>query len=94
MLAKYKIEFGVPFLNHVQRSHHETDDPVACEDFLSQLLERDFPILDIKHEGVELPKNEFDRMIKAAANLLASKHICASLNIKSEEERFRFGFAA
>lgn len=94
MLAKYKIEFGVPFRNHVQHSHHETDDPVACEDFLSQLLERGFPILEIMHDGVVLPRNEFDRMIKAATNLLASRHICASLNIKGEEEHFRFGFAA
>ena len=35
-----------------------------------------------------------DRMIKNAAAMLASKHVCASLGIKPEEERFRFGFAA
>jgi hypothetical protein len=94
MLPKYKIEFSVPFQSHVHRSHHETDDPVACEDFVSQLLEKGFPISEIKHEGVALSRHDFDRMIKAAANLLASRHICASLHIKTEEERFRFGFAA
>jgi len=26
--------------------------------------------------------------------MLASKHICASLGIKAEEEKFRFGFTA
>ena len=94
MLPKYKIEYGVPFRNHTQNFHYETDDPVACEDFLSQLLERDFRVLEIKHDGEPLPKREFDRLVKAAANLLAAKHICASLNIKPEEEHFRFGFAA
>jgi hypothetical protein len=33
-------------------------------------------------------------MVKTAAGMLASKHICASLGIKAEEEKFRFGFTA
>ena len=37
---------------------------------------------------------EFDRFVKLAAAALASKAICASLGIKTEEEHFRFGFAA
>ena len=94
MLPKYKIEFGVPTRNHVERFHYETDDPVACEEFLSGLLEREFKIFEIKHEGLALPRADFDKMIKSAANLLAAKHVCASLNIKTEEEHFRFGFAA
>ncbi len=94
MLPKYKIEFGVPFRNHVQRHHYTTDDPVACEDFLAQLLEKGFAVYDIMHEGESLHKKEFDRLIKAAANLLVSRHICTSLHITTEEERFRFGFAA
>lgn len=36
----------------------------------------------------------FDRMVKVAAAGIASRLICTSLNIKSEEERYRFGFAA
>lgn len=32
--------------------------------------------------------------IETAAGMLASKTICASLGIKPEEDRFRFGFAA
>ena len=94
MLPKYKIEYGIPFRNHSQELHYETDDPVACEDFLCEILERDFKVFAIKHEGEPLLRREFDRFIKAAANALAAKHICASLNIKTEEERFRFGFAA
>ena len=48
----------------------------------------------IKHEGEDLSKHEFDRIVKTAAGMLASKHICASLGIKAEEEKFRFGFTA
>jgi hypothetical protein len=61
---------------------------------VSELLERGFRIHAIKHEGVDLPKPEFDKMIKTAAGVLASRHICASLSIKPEEEHYRFGFAA
>jgi hypothetical protein len=37
---------------------------------------------------------EFDRVVKTAAGMLASKRICASLGIKADEEKFRFGFIA
>jgi hypothetical protein len=65
-----------------------------CEEFLEELLERGLAIRAIKHEGLDLPKADFDRMIRTAAGMLASRHICASLGIKPEEEHFRFGFAA
>ena len=94
MIPKYTIEYTAQFRRHAQTSHYSTDDPVACEEFVEELLERRFAIRAIKHEGVELPKNEFDRVVKTAAGMLASKHICASLNIKPEEEKFRFGFTA
>ena len=67
---------------------------MACEEFVGELLERGIAIRAIKHEGVDLPRHEFDRIVKTAAGMLASKHICASLGIKAEEEKFRFGFAA
>jgi hypothetical protein len=41
-----------------------------------------------------MARPEFDRIIKTAGAMLASKHICASLGIKPEEEHFRFGFSA
>ena len=94
MLPKYTIEYTAQFRRHAQPNHYSTDDPVACEEFVEELLERGFAIRAIKHEGVELPKNEFDRVVKTAAGMLASKHICASLNIKADEEKFRFGFTA
>ena len=94
MIPKWTVEFRTQFRKHAQTNHYSTDDPVACEEFVEELLERQLPIRRINHEGVELSKPDFDRIIKNAAAMLASKHICASLGIKPEEERFRFGFAA
>jgi hypothetical protein len=94
MLPKYTVEYQIQFRRHAQMNHYSTDDPVACEEFLVELLERGFQIRDIKHEGASLSKHDFDKMLKTCAGMLASKHLCASLNMKPEEERFRFGFAA
>lgn len=94
MLPKYTVEYTAQFRRHTQPSHYSTDDPVACEEFVEELLERGFAIRAIKHEGLDLPKREFDRIIKTAAGMLASRHVCASLGIKADEEKFRFGFAA
>ena len=94
MIPKYTVEYAAKFRRHAQANHYSTDDPVACEEFVEELLERGFAVRAIKHEGVELPKNEFDRIVKTAAGMLASRHICASLGIKAEEEKFRFGFTA
>jgi len=94
MIPKYTIEYSVAFRKHAQTNHFSTDDPVACEEFLLELLERGFPIVNILHEGLPMSRTDFDRLIKNAGAMLASKHICASLRIKPEEEHFRFGFAA
>lgn len=94
MLAKYKIEYAVPFQRHMQPHHHLTNDPVACEEFLTELLGRGFKITGILHEGVSLPKADFDRMIKTAAGLLASQHLCQSLGIDRAEAHHRFGVPA
>jgi len=91
MLAKYKIEYAIPFSRHDQEHHHLTDDPVACEEFLTELLERGFKIHAVLHEGVTLPKVEFDKLIKTAAGMLATKHICRSLGIDMGEAFHRFG---
>ena len=94
MLPKYTVEYVPPFPRHSPVIHHSTDDPVACEQFVEELLGRGFRIAAIKHEGMDLPKHEFDRMVKTAAAAMTSKFICASLGIKPDEEKFRFGFAA
>jgi len=94
MLAKYHIEYTVRLGKRDQVHHLQTDDPVACEEYLLDILERGFYIQAILHEGVALPSAEFDKMIKTAASLLAARKLCHSLNIKPEEERYRFGFSA
>lgn len=94
MLAKYHIDYTVPFQRHEQSHQHLTNDPVACGEFLTELLERGFKIKGIMHEGVALPKVDFDRMIKTAAGVLASRHICRSLGIDSAEAHHRFGSPA
>jgi len=94
MIAKYNIEFAAPFRKGAQTSHYQTDDPVTAEQFLAELLERGFKIREIKHDGVALSQNAFNKMLKTAANILVSQHLCASLGITPEEERSRFGFAA
>ncbi len=94
MMPKYTIDYTTQFKKHAQPSHYSTDDPVACEEFVEELLARGIALHAIKHEGLDLPRKEFDRIVKTAAGMLASKHICASLRIKADEEKFRFGFAA
>ncbi|MGZ5517350.1 MAG: hypothetical protein ACXWJX_06590 [Limisphaerales bacterium] len=93
MIPKYIIEYKVK-QEKGQIAERSTDDPVACEEFLQELLERREPIVGVKHEGVELPPHEFDKMVRNAAAMLAGEHICASLKIKPEEEKYRFGFTA
>jgi len=94
MIPKYTIEYTTTFNKHAQGNHYSTDDPVACEEFIEELLERGFGIRAIRHEGLDLSKSDFDKMVKTAAGMLASRRICISLGIKPEEEHFRFGFAA
>ena len=94
MLPKYTIEYTTRLGKHALINHYSTDDPVACEEFVEELMEAKYPIRAIRHEGMEMSRLEFDRLIKTAAAMLASRHICASLGIKPEEEHFRFGFSA
>jgi hypothetical protein len=94
MIPKYTVEYSPGFSRRPQPHHYGSDDPVACEEFLAELLERGFRIQTIRHEGVELGKPEFDRMVKTAAGMLTAKRLCAALGISAEEEKYRFGFAA
>lgn len=94
MLPKYTVEYTTKLRKQPQVHHYATDDPVACEEAIEELLEHGLRIRAIKHDGLDLPKQEFDKMVKTAAGMLASKTICVSLGIQPEEERFRFGFAA
>lgn len=95
MLAKYSIEYSLAFRRHSPPQHqiYYTDDPVACEEFVHDLLERGMGIHAIRHDGVDLPQPEFDQIVKIATNALAARHVCTSLGLKAEEERYRFGFS-
>lgn len=94
MLAKYTIEYTALFGRQSQNYHYSSDDPVACQEFLAELLERGFRIKAIRHEGLELAGVDFDKMLKTAGGMLAAKHLCASLGISTEEEHHRFGFTS
>ena len=96
MLKNYCVEYSLCFRKHHPPEHHQyfTDDPVACEDFVQGLLEHGMGLHGITRDGVELPKVDFDRIVKIAAAEVASRMICTSLGIKADEERYRFGFAA
>jgi len=94
MLAKYNIEYAMPFRRQVPAYHYYSDDPVACEEFLLELLERGFKIQAIRHDGAEMTKADSDKMIKKAAGMLASKALCHALGISADEEHYRFGFTA
>ena len=69
MIPKYHVEFAIEYGGH--REAHardfQTDDPVACEEFLLSLLERGLRIVAIRHEGVDLSQREFDALVKRAA---------------------------
>jgi hypothetical protein len=94
MIAKYKIEFAIPFGGHDQPHYYLTNDPVTCEGFLAELLERGFKITAVLHEGVALPSADFDKMLKTAGGMLMTKQICRSLGIDHSEAHKRFGSVA
>ena len=94
MIPKYTIEYAVNFKRHPETCHYNGDDPVAFTEFLEELLERGCQIRAIRHEGLDLTRPEFDKMIKTAAGMLAAKSIRSSLSISTEEEHYRFGFAS
>ncbi len=94
MLAKYHIEYAMNLGRNAHVNHHQTDDPVAAEEFLVHVLEHGYRLQAIRHEGVDLTPPAFDKLVKTAAGILASRHLCVSLGIKPEEEHFRFGFTA
>ena len=94
MLAKYNIEYTIPFRRLSPSYHYYTDDPVACTEFLSELLEKQMVVKAVRHDGLDLAKPDFDKFVKKAAGMLASKAVCSALNISADEEHYRFGFTA
>ena len=89
MLPKYKVTYDIDQHGKMPASHFTTDDPVTCETFLTDLLYR-----EIAHEGVALPPKQFDEMVRSAVLQLASRHVCTSLKISTDEAHVRFGLPA
>jgi hypothetical protein len=94
MLAKFDIEYVIHPQHNQRHDIHRTDDPVEAEDFLMNLLIIGARIIAIKHEGIELEQPKSDRMLRVAAERLASRMLGRSLDLDSIEVKHRFGFAA
>ena len=94
MIPKYKVNFDWGARHPAAPSHYSTDDPVAFETFLADLLERGLRIGEILHDGVAVSPHQADALIRTAAGILASRHVCASLGIGTEEAHARFGLPA
>jgi hypothetical protein len=90
----YDIEYSTGRRGEISREHFETDDPIACENFLVNLLEKKSKIHRICHNGTELSPQAFDRMIKSAAGMMAQEHVCESLGCDSVDAHYRFGVPA
>ena len=73
MLAKYRLEYAMHLGRNAHVNHYQTDDPVAAEEFLVHILEHGYAFRALRHEGVELPRPESDKMLKTAAGVLASR---------------------
>jgi len=96
MLKNYTVEYSLNFRKHHPAQHHQyfADEAVACEEFVLELLERGMALHAIKRDGADLPRAEFDRIVRVAAGELAAKLVCTTLHIKPEEARYRFGLTA
>jgi hypothetical protein len=52
MLTKYSVEFRISFRRHQITHHYRTDDPVALEEFIVELLEKGYRLESILHDGI------------------------------------------
>lgn len=94
MLSKYHVSIYVPVRRELVPHEYRTDDPVACEEFLTEALERGYRIESIQHEGAPMPPEQRDRMLRLAACSVAAKRLERSLQIDEAEARHRFALPA
>lgn len=93
MLKKYAIDYTIrPQHNHVVSTHF-TDDPIEAEDFLMHLLVARALIGEIRHDGAALVGHQYDRLLKIAAERIASAMLLESLALDPSEVKARFGLA-
>ena len=93
MLKKYAIDYTI----HPQHNHavctHFTDDPIEAEDFLMHLLVARARIGEIRHDGVALIGLQYDRLLRIAAERIASAMLLESLVLDPSAVKARFGLA-
>lgn len=94
MLHKFTIDYARHARSQEPAGTLRTDDPIEAEDYLMQLLLARSRILSIKHEGVDLPQAQFDRMLKVAAERLIAESLGHALDIDVAEVRHRFHLTA
>ena len=93
MLKKFAIDYIALPQHNTRIATHYTDDPVEAEDFLMHLLTARARIKEIRHEAAALTGHQFDRMMKVAAERIASGLLRESLALDADQVKFRFGFA-
>jgi hypothetical protein len=94
MLNKFAIDY-IAFPQHSTRVFtYQTDDPIEVEDLLMHLLASRVRITEIRHDGAAMTGHQFDRMLKVAAERIASQLLRESLGLDGAQVKDRFGFAA
>lgn len=94
MLSKFAIDYVALPRHHSRVLTQHLDDPVALEEFLMHLLASGARIREIRHEGSPLAGSQFDRLLKVAAERIASGLLRESLHVDAIAVRDRFGLAA
>lgn len=94
MLSKFAIDYVALPRHHSRLLTQHLDDPIAVEEFLMHLLVSGAHIKGIRHEGAALTGSQFDRMLKVAAERIASTLLRESLHADAVAVRDRFGLAA
>ncbi len=94
MLSKFAIDYVALPRHHSRVLTQHLDDPVALEEFLMHLLASGARIREIRHEGSPFAGSQFDRLLKVAAERIASGLLRESLHVDAIAVRDRFGLAA
>lgn len=94
MLTKFAIDYIILPQHNTRIFTHFTDDPVEVEEFLMHLLVARARIKEIRHDGAVLTGHQFNRMLKVAAERIASALLRDSLALDAAQVKDRFGFAA
>src|SRR5712671_4456158 len=92
MLKKFSIDYIAMPKHNTRVYTHLTDDPVEAEEFLMHLLSASARIKEIRHDGHILTGSQFDKMVKLAAERVASRMLAESLAVDGAEIKRRFGF--